>query len=86
MKNMIKIIKTKFIQHISEYYTMYLSVLNLGLSLWVAFYAYISGNKLACIISCFCGAAWILILILEYQINFLIKEINCIIDEINKEG
>jgi uncharacterized membrane protein YjjP (DUF1212 family) len=86
MKNMIKIIKTKFIPHISEYYSMYISVLNFGLSLWVAFCTYISGNKPACIISCFCGFAWIFILTLEYQINFLIKEINCLIDEINKEG
>lgn len=86
MKNMIKIIKTKFIPHISEYYQMYLSVLNLGISLGVAFYTYISGNKHACMISCFCGVAWIFVLILEYQINFLIKAINCLIDEINKEG
>ena len=76
MKNMIKTIKTKFVSHILEYYQMYLSVFNIGLSLYVAFITYISGNKLACTISCFCGAAWFLILILDYQINFLIKEIN----------
>ena len=84
MKNMIKTIKTKFVSHILEYYQMYLSVINIGLSLYVAFITYISGNKLASIISCFCGATWILVLILDYQINFLIKEINRLI-EINKE-
>lgn len=84
MKNIIKTIKTKIVPHIIEYYQMYLSVFNIGLSLYVAFITYISGNKLACIISCFCGAAWVLILILDYQIHFLIKEINRLI-EIKKE-
>ena len=76
MKNMIKTIKTKFVSHILEYYHMYLSAFNIGLSLYVAFITYISGNKLAGIISCFCGAAWVLILISDFQIKFLIKEIN----------
>ena len=76
MKNVIKTIKTKFVSHILEYHQMYLSIFSIGISLYITFITYISGNNTACMISCLAGATWILVLILDFQINFLIKEIN----------
>jgi hypothetical protein len=84
MKNIIKTIKTKIVPHIIKNITIYAAILNFGLSLVIAYNTYNQGNIPACMMSCLAGGVWILVMILGHQINFLIKEINRLI-EIKKE-
>ena len=59
---------------------MYAAVLNLGLSLFVAYNTYNQGNIPACIMSCLTGAVWIFVMMLSHQIILLVKENNHLIE------